>query len=398
MANPLLEEFAKAGFQQIKIWHASNFGHGTYWKYDWPSYIGQKVILPLDTFNFNQQQQPLPIQPGQSTSTPPSCVIAVVIPAYRAATHIQKVLAGIPPFVRHIVVVDDCSPDNTAALVSTLSDSRIFLVRHRENQGVGGAVLSGYDAALALGADIIVKIDSDDQMDPSYLMPLIAPLLTGDADYAKGNRFLHLRQLESMPLLRRIGNMGLSFLTKLASGYWNIFDPTNGYTAIHASTVTQLNRTAIDKRFFFEISLLLELGLLQAVVRDIYIPARYADEFSSLSEGKALIEFPPRLLRGFLVRLLVQYFLRDFSPVSLFLLTGSLFTLFGGIFGSYHWYLSAATGIETSAGTVMLAVLPIILGLQFLLQAINIDIQNVPTHPLQRSIRATRGSYKQPRQ
>lgn len=310
-------------------------------------------------------------------------VTAVVIPAYQAAAHIQAVLAGIPGFVAHIVVVDDCSLDNTRELAQSWNDPRVHLVSHHENQGVGGAMLTGYDAALALGAQIIVKMDSDDQMDPRYLAALIKPILQGEADYAKGNRFLHLRQLQAMPGPRRVGNAGLSFLAKLASGYWNIFDPTNGFTAIHASVVPMLNREAIDRRYFFETSMLLELSLLRAVVRDVYIPARYGDEVSSLSAWNALWRFPSRLLKGLLRRLLVQYFLRDFTGFSVFLVAGGLFTIFGALWGGYHWHRSVITNVEAAVGTVMLAVLPIILGLQLLLQAVVSDIQNVPAHPLQ---------------
>lgn len=331
---------------------------------------------------------------GEESDSPqvrlPGHIIAVVIPAYCAASHIRMVVAGLPRFVTHIIVVDDHSPDETAEMVTSIKDPRICLIRHHENQGVGGAVLSGYDAALEAGAQIIVKMDSDDQMDPNYLLPLIAPIVTGDADYAKGNRFLHSRQLESMPMLRRVGNIGLSFFTKLASGYWNIFDPTNGYTAIHASVLAKLDRTAVHRRFFFETSLLLELGLLRAVVRDVYVPARYGSETSTLSERKAIFDFPPRLLHGLLRRIVIQYFVRDFSAGSLFLLAGCLFTMFGFFFGVYHWYLSAATGIEASIGTVMLAVLPIILGIQFLLQAVNLDVQSVPTRPLQQDFGLSR--------
>ena len=246
--------------------------------------------------------------------------------------------------------------------------------------------MSGYDAAIELGADIIVKMDSDDQMDPAYLLPLISPLVLGEADYTKGNRFLHARQLRAMSLPRRVGNAGLSFLTKLASGYWNVFDPTNGYTAIHASLVPLLNRQGISPRFFFESSMLLELGLLRAVVRDVYMPARYGSESSFLSERRALWEFPPRLLKGLIRRLVTQHIVCDFSVFTLFVLAGFLLTLFGAAFGAYHWYVSAATGTQASTGTVMVAVLPVILGIQFLLQAVNVDMQNVPVHPLHRGL------------
>jgi glycosyltransferase involved in cell wall biosynthesis len=298
------------------------------------------------------------------------------------------VIAGIPPFVSQIIVVDDGSSDETAAIVSRAAadDPRLVLIRHSVNQGVGGAVLTGYNRALELGADIIVKMDADDQMDPAYLLPLIAPILSGEADYTKGNRFLRTRELLAMPFGRRIGNLGLSFMTKIGSGQWPIFDPTNGYTAIHASIVPLLDQTAIDRRYFFESSMLLELGLLRAAVRDISIPARYQGEASYISAHRAFLQFPPRLLRGFLRRLWLQYFVRDFTLASAFLVGGLALLLWGGAFGAYHWFLSSRTGVVASTGTVMLAVLPIILGIQLLLEATISDIQSAPTRSIHRDL------------
>lgn len=311
--------------------------------------------------------------------------IAVVIPAYHAAASIGEVIRGIPAWVDFVVVVEDGGGDNTAELVSSMAktDPRIHLVCHSSNQGVGGAVLSGYRLACQLGAEIIVKMDSDGQMDVAYLRQLIAPIAAGEADYTKGNRFLHTGELKAMPITRLIGNIALSFQTKLASGYWNIFDPTNGYTAIHAALARRLRFERLDNRYFFETSMLLELSSMRAVVQDVYIPARYGDETSHLSKRKALREFPWRLFRGFLHRLWVQYFIRDFGLFSVFLISGLVLFLFGVIFGSYHWFHSARLNVETSTGTVMLAVMPIILGVQFLLQAIVLDVQNLPVHPLQ---------------
>ncbi len=308
--------------------------------------------------------------------------IAVVIPAYRAEKSIQRVVANIPDFVGLIVVVNDCSPDGTAALVQGLADARILLVTHQINLGVGAAVLSGYKKAVELGAEIIVKMDSDDQMDPAYLISLVTPIITGQADYSKGNRFLHAEMLNSMPMVRRIGNAGLSFLTKAASGYWNIFDPTNGYTAIDSRIIALLDETKIHKRFFFESSMLIELGMIRAVIRDVEIPARYNDEVSSLSEWKALFEFPPRLLAGFLRRFFVQYFLRDFGAFSILVVLGLGLSIFGGCFGLYHWYISSITTRIASTGTVMISVLPLILGSQLLIQALIVDIQNIPRESL----------------
>lgn len=316
--------------------------------------------------------------------------IAVVIPAYRSERHITKVLEGIPPFVTFIVVVNDSSPDQTAELVQSSVDPRVYLVSHETNQGVGGAVLSGYQKSIELGAEIIVKMDSDGQMEPAYIIPLIAPILTDQADYTKGNRFLHIKELKSMPLIRRLGNAGLSFLTKAASGYWNIFDPTNGYTAIHASVIPALDIEKVHRRYFFESSMLIELGKVRAVVHDVQIPAKYQDEVSSLSEWKALFEFPPRLLNGFLRRILIQYFVRDFGVFSVLLLLGISFSTFGIIFGLYHWYLSYITSTVASTGTVMISVLPLILGSQLLIQSLIVDMQNVPVKPIHININIIR--------
>jgi glycosyltransferase involved in cell wall biosynthesis len=308
--------------------------------------------------------------------------IAVVVPAFCEAATIVQTISALPAFVDHIVAIDDASTDGTYDALQTIRDSRLVLLKLPENGGVGAATLTGFTKAIALNADILVKMDGDGQMDPAQLPSFLDPILRGDADYVKGNRFVHTRELIQMPMLRRLGNIGLSFMTKLASGYWAIFDPSNGYVAIHSAVAKLLDPNRIHKRFFFESSVLLELGLHRAVVRDVYMPARYGDETSTLSERRALFEFPPLLFKGFLRRIMIQYFIRDFSAVSLFLIVGLCSTIFGVSWGVYHWILSAETQILTSTGTVMIAVLPIILGIQLLLQAAVLDIQNSPTEPL----------------
>jgi glycosyltransferase involved in cell wall biosynthesis len=305
--------------------------------------------------------------------------IAVVIPAYNEQDRIADVIRNLPSLVDHIIVVDDHSSDNTAAAAKAVTDPRLTVIRLDHNQGVGGATLAGWDRAVELGAEVLVKMDGDGQMDPNGLPTILDPVRTGAADYTKGNRFLHARELVRMPLSRRIGNIGLSFMAKLASGYWNMFDPNNGYLAIHASVYKMLDRRRLHPRFFFENSLLLELGLQRAVVRDVYMPSRYNDKVSHLSEAKAFLQFPPMLFKGVIRRIVIQYFVRDFAAVSLFLVSGNFLTAFGVLWGAWHWYLSAVAGVVTPTGTVMIAVLPLILGLQILLQAFVLDIQNVPT-------------------
>lgn len=313
---------------------------------------------------------------------------AVVIPAFCEESRIQGVLAGVPAWVDHIVVVDDASTDQTYEMAKRFDDPRLVVERHTQNQGVGRATLTGWSKAMELGARILVKMDADGQMDPGVLPVLIDPIRRAEADYVKGNRFLHARKLAQMPWSRRIGNICLSFMAKLASGYWPVFDPTNGYVAIDAAVIPLLDQAHIHPRFFFENSMLLELGLNRAVVRDVYIPARYGDKISHLSQGRALLEFPPLLLRGFIRRMVLQYFVRDFTAASLFFMAGFVSSVFGLWWGIYHWWASAQAGVATPTGTVMIAVLPLMLGLQLVLQALVMDVQNVPREPLQSRLRA----------
>lgn len=310
-------------------------------------------------------------------------LIAAVIPAYNVEKHIGRVVRNLPDFVDYIIVVDDCSEDFTFQEVETINDNRIHLIKHTKNQGVGGAILSGYQLAFNLGADVMVKIDGDDQMDPSYIKSLVFPIIEFKADYTKGNRFLHIKELQKMPVIRRIGNLGMSFLTKLASGYWNIFDPTNGYTAIHREAYKLLNKEAIDKDFFFETSMLIQLQRIHALVRDIPIPAKYEDQSSNLSPIKTLFTFPPRLFKYSLQRIVFQYFLYDFTAVSVYLLVGFPSILFGIAWGLLKWYQSFLTGVVTSTGTVLIAVLPIIIGIQFITSAVSLDIASKPNQSLQ---------------
>ena len=314
--------------------------------------------------------------------------IAVVIPAFRVEKEIQAVLSGIPGFVRRIIVVDDASPDSSADLVTTAAkrDKRITLIRHAKNQGVGGAVVTGFKKALEYECEIVVKVDGDGQMDPKHIPDLIAPLIAGEADYTKGNRFRDFNSLGQMPFIRRIGNLGLSFLSKAATGYWNIFDPTNGYFAIRADVLAQLPLDKLDQGYFFETSMLSRLYLLSACVQDVTIPAKYGNESSSLSIRRALFEFPLKLTRTLLRRLVLKYFIFDFSMMSIYLMAGIPLLLFGLIFGSIKWIQYASIGIPAPTGTVILPTLSVILAIQILLSAIEIDLNAAPRKALGRAL------------
>lgn len=310
--------------------------------------------------------------------------ITVVIPCYRVENQINEVIATLPRYLKHIIVVDDASPDATAEVVrkSAQKDGRILLIRHEKNQGVGGAMITGFRKALELGTQIIVKVDGDGQMDMSYLPELLTPLVEARADYTKGNRFRDFRALQTMPIIRRMGNMALTFLTKAATGYWNLFDPTNGFVAIRSNVLSQLPLEQIDRRFFFETSMLASLYLIGAVVRDVPIPARYQGEVSNLSIRRTLLEFPFKLLKILFRRLILRNLIYDFSMASIYIFTGIPLLLFGLIFGGSRWFFYASRSIPAPTGTVILPTLSVLLGIQFMIAAIEIDLRSVPTEPL----------------
>ena len=310
--------------------------------------------------------------------------IAVVIPCYRVRDHIAGVLRSIGPEVWRIYCVDDACPEESSAVIKTVAaeDARIHLLTHEKNLGVGGAMVTGYRQAILDGADIVVKLDGDGQMDPRKIPSLIAPIVQGKADYVKGNRFFHLESLRAMPTARLIGNAGLSFLSKLSTGYWNLFDPTNGYTAIHASVVRVMPLEKLSHRYFFESDMLFRLNTLRAVVTDIPMAAHYADEKSSMNLLQVLVEFPYYHARNYLKRLFYNYILRNFTVASVDLVAGVILLLFGVIFGGYKWYHGIQMDVVTTPGTVMLAALPIILGVQLILGFLSQDVANVPNDPI----------------
>jgi len=304
--------------------------------------------------------------------------IAVVIPAYRVADRIVDVIRRIPPEVRHVIVVDDASPDRLTDALATVSDRRLMVLRHDVNRGVGGAMKTGFAKALDLGSDIIVKIDGDGQMDPALIPRFVDPILSGEADFTKGNRFEDLSHIRRMPVVRRVGNLMLSFLVKLASGYWHSFDPTNGYVAFGSRVLRRMSFDRLADRYFFEISLLCEAYFTRAVLEDVGIQPVYAGEASSLSPIGSATEFAPRLIWRALYRLLNRYFMRDFNVVSVFLITGFPAVAFGVVWSAFHWMKSTRTQIPATTGTVMIGTLAIVLGFQLLLQAVVLDVGNEP--------------------
>jgi len=309
--------------------------------------------------------------------------IAVVIPSYRVVHHILEVVNAFGPEVDVIYCVDDACPEGSGDFIAcNASDPRIRVLRHAQNLGVGGAVMTGYRQAIADGARVIVKVDGDGQMNPTLIPAFVTPILRGIADYTKGNRFWDLRQIKQMPFMRRIGNLGLSFLAKASTGYWNVFDPTNGYTAIHADIAARLPLDSISKRYFFETDMLFRLNTLRAVVLDVPMDARYGDETSSLKASRVLVEFSFKHLRNFCKRIFYNYFLRDLPVASIELLLAVGLLGFGMTFGAWRWWLSSHTGHAASIGTVMIPSLALVFGMQLALAFLNYDVASVPRRAL----------------
>ena len=291
----------------------------------------------------------------------------------------MSVLAEMPPMVSKVYCVDDACPENTGQLIQDqCQDDRVSVLFSTENQGVGGAVIKGYQAALADGQDIVVKLDADGQMKPSLVPYLVQPIIDNKADYTKGNRFYRIESLSNMPTIRIIGNGGLSFISKLSTGYWSLFDPNNGFTAIQAKVLRLIPLEKISRRFFFESDMLFRLNTLRAVVMDIPMNAVYGNEKSNLSSFSSLFEFSFSHIRNFFKRLFYNYYLRGFSVASIEWVLGPLLLIYGIAFGLDKWAYSVVTGLHATAGQVMNAALPTIIGLQLFLSALGHDISNQP--------------------
>lgn len=335
--------------------------------------------FPVDTGGCHRSDIKVPAAPVEAAAP----LIAVVIPSYKVTRHILGVIDAIGSEVGRIYVVDDRCPDHSGDFVeSNCNDPRVIVLRHDCNQGVGGAVMTGYQAAIEEGVTVIVKIDGDGQMDPTLIGDFVAPILRGEADYTKGNRFFSLEKIGAMPPMRLFGNAVLSLMTKLSSGYWDLFDPTNGYTAIHTGAARYLPFEKISRRYFFESDMLFRLNTVNAVVVDIPMDASYGDEVSNLKISQVVTEFFTKHVRNFAKRIFYNYYLRDMSLASIELPIGIAMLLFGMIYGGFHWLTSARAGVVTPAGTVMVSAIPILMGIQLILAFLAYDIASIPKRPL----------------
>jgi glycosyltransferase involved in cell wall biosynthesis len=304
--------------------------------------------------------------------------VAAVVPAYCEEEHIARVIETMPDSVDIIVVVDDCSPDATYERAVAVHDQRLTVLRLEENQGVGGAIMAGHTAALQHGSDVNVIFAGDGQMDPAYLPDLLDPIVDDGYGFTKANRFYSSKSFKGMPLYRIIGNIILSFMNKLASGYWNLFDPQNGYTATKASVLRRLDFDRIAKRYEFENDFLMNLNILNVRARDVPIPALYGDETSTIKLRKVIPALLRLMTRGFFRRVMLKYVIGTFSPIALFLAVGALLVSWSFFFGLWVLYESIGPP-EASTGTVLLCVAPGLVGIQLLISALQMDIQATPS-------------------
>lgn len=308
--------------------------------------------------------------------------VAVVIPCFRASSTILSVISGIGAEVSSIIVVDDACPERSGKLVvDTCTDTRVSVTFHSVNQGVGGAVKTGYQIALDSGADVVVKLDADGQMDPRLIELFLFPILRGRADYSKGNRFETIENLAEMPKIRLLGNAFLSLCSKISTGYWRLNDPTNGYTAISSDALRLIGLSKVDSGYFFESDMLFRLSLARCVVEDVSMLSRYRGEHSSLNIPKTIFEFPLKHLRNFLKRIFYQYYLREWSIASFELPLGILLAMFGLSIGFSSFLSGLDSGLGITPGQATVSSLFLLLGVQFLLGFLSFDLNASPDFP-----------------
>ncbi len=300
--------------------------------------------------------------------------VAVVVPAHNEETLVGRVVETMPELVDHVIVIDDASTDATGEAAKAVGDARTEVITLLENQGVGGAILAGHERALALGCDVSVVMAGDAQMNPDHLPALLDPIASGDAQFTKANRFHGPGSFDGMPRARVVGNIVFSFLTKAASGYWNLFDPQNGYTAISAKALERLPLRRIAHRYEFENDLLINLNILRVPARDVPVPALYGEEVSGIRMGTAVPRILRQLYRGFWQRIWWKYVLQSFSAVALMLFAGLALVAFGSAVAVFVAFNTIGPA-TASAGTVVLSVAPLMSGLHMLLFAMMLDIQ-----------------------
>jgi glycosyltransferase involved in cell wall biosynthesis len=302
--------------------------------------------------------------------------VAVVIPAYNEENLIAATVSGLPDFVDRVYIVDDCSRDATVQRAREVADPRLEVIEHEHNQGVGGAIVTGYHRAIAERLDVTCVMAADNQMDPEDLEHLAAPVARGEVDYAKANRLFTGQAWELIPRYRYLGNAVLSLLTKIASGYWHVADSQSGYTAIGLETLERLDLDRVYRRYGFPNDMLVHLNVWNARVRDF--PSRPIYGVGERS-GIRLRNVVPRiswlLVKGFFWRMREKYVIRDFHPLVFFYILGFLMTAIGLGLGIAETILRIL-GNQLTAATIVLVALLLVSGTQFTLFAMWFDMES----------------------
>jgi glycosyltransferase involved in cell wall biosynthesis len=302
--------------------------------------------------------------------------VAVVVPAFREEELITTTLGGLPGFVDRVYVVDDASTDATAERAQAFGDSRVEVIRHERNIGVGAAIVTGYQRALADGVDVVCVMAADNQMDPAELESLVRPVARGEVDYAKANRLFTGEAWRVIPRHRYIGNAVLSLLTKIASGYWHVADSQAGYTAVSHNMLAQLDLDRIYHGYGFPNDMLVHLNVWNARVRDVPSrPVYGVGERSGIKIRRVVPRISWLLLKGFLWRLREKYVIRDFHPLVFFYALGIVMTITGLALGIVETALRIS-GNAVSVGTVVLVALLLVSGSQFMLFAMWFDMES----------------------
>ena len=301
--------------------------------------------------------------------------VAVVVPAYDEEALIGSTVSTIPAFVDRIFVVDDGSKDGTAERARG-ADPRVDLIPHEGNEGVGAAIVTGYRRAIAEEIDVTGVMAADGQMDPDDLETLVSGVCKGECDYAKANRLFTGQAWKLIPRTRYIGNAILSFLTKIASGYWHVADSQSGYTAVNLETLKLLDLERIYPRYGFPNDMLVHLNVWNRRVRDYPSRPIYGiGERSGIRLSRVVPTIAWLLVKGFFWRLKEKYMIRDFHPLVLFYFLGFLFVGAGLLLGIVETALRIA-GNDITVATIVLVALLVISGTQLLLFAMWFDMES----------------------
>lgn len=304
---------------------------------------------------------------------------AVVIPCYNEEKMITQTIKKIPEYIDHIIAVNDASTDNTIGVLNKLKKqySKLIIVDNKVNQGVGGALIAGYDYAIKNTKTTAIGIVAgDDQFDSSYLKAMLDDFIDQSADYVKASRFFHREAFKTMPKYRQFGNIFISLLTKFSTGYYSITDITNGCGWLRREIIEKVDFSIVEKRYDYETSMLTALSIANAKVIDHAVPAHYGNEKSTIKLIPTAWRNLKAVWKGFWRRIYYKYVLYGFHPVALFLFTGMFFLIISLLLAIFLLYVKLFAHQSPTAGSVMLAVLPFILGIQLTLTALTIDVSN----------------------